>query len=75
MAHFGIAYTNPDVLVPQPGVYYTPMPVYELIINLGIFAVLWKLRSCWRRASGMAHGRHDACLVKRKVVPGLSRSI
>ncbi len=41
---FGFAYTNPNVMVPQLGVYYTPMPVYELIINLGIFAVLWQLR-------------------------------
>ncbi|NOH02617.1 MAG: prolipoprotein diacylglyceryl transferase [Chloroflexi bacterium] len=38
---FGFAYTNPNVMVPQLGVYYTPMPVYELVINLGIFAVLW----------------------------------
>jgi phosphatidylglycerol:prolipoprotein diacylglycerol transferase len=30
--------------VPQLGVYYTPLPVYEIIANLGIFAVLWKLR-------------------------------
>ncbi|HLO14971.1 MAG TPA: prolipoprotein diacylglyceryl transferase [Anaerolineales bacterium] len=41
---FGFAYTNPNVLVPELGVYYTPMPVYELVINLGIFAVLWQLR-------------------------------
>ena len=41
---FGFAYTNPNVMVPQLGVYYTPMPVYELIINLGIFGVLWQLR-------------------------------
>ena len=31
-------------MVPNLGVYYTPMPVYELIVNLGIFAVLWQLR-------------------------------
>src|SRR5512134_3505477 len=41
---FGFAYTNPNVMVPQLGVYYTPMPVYELVINLGLFAVLWQLR-------------------------------
>ena len=41
---FGFAYTNPNVMVPQLGVYYTPMPVYEFVINLGIFAVLWQLR-------------------------------
>src|SRR3972149_6133145 len=39
---FGFAYTNPNVMVPQLGVYYTPMPVYELVINLGLFAVLWQ---------------------------------
>jgi phosphatidylglycerol---prolipoprotein diacylglyceryl transferase len=41
---FGFAYTSPNALVPQLGVYYTPMPVYELITNLGIFALLWQLR-------------------------------
>jgi phosphatidylglycerol:prolipoprotein diacylglycerol transferase len=41
---FGFAYTSPNALVPQLGVYYTPMPVYELIVNLEIFAVLWQLR-------------------------------
>jgi phosphatidylglycerol:prolipoprotein diacylglycerol transferase len=34
---FGIAYTNPSAMVPQLGVYYTPMPVYEIIANLAIF--------------------------------------
>lgn len=43
-APFGIAYTSPNAVVPQLGVYYTPMPVYELVVNLGIFAVLWGLR-------------------------------
>lgn len=41
---FGFAYTNPGAMVPQLGVYYTPMPVYEIVVNLGIFAVLWRLR-------------------------------
>ncbi len=41
---FGFAYTSPNAMVPQLGVYYTPMPVYELVINLGIFAILWQLR-------------------------------
>jgi len=40
---FGFAYTSPNAMVPQLGVYYTPMPVYEIIVNLGIFAVLWQL--------------------------------
>jgi phosphatidylglycerol:prolipoprotein diacylglycerol transferase len=41
---FGFAYASPNAMVPQLGVYYTPMPVYELVANLGIFAVLWQLR-------------------------------
>jgi len=41
---FGFAYTSPNAMVPQLGVYYTPMPAYEIIANLGIFAVIWKLR-------------------------------
>lgn len=41
---FGFAYTSPDALVPKLGVYYTPMPFYEMIVNLGIFALLWHLR-------------------------------
>ena len=41
---FGFAYTSPDALVPKLGVYYTPMPVYEIIVNLSIFAILWQLR-------------------------------
>lgn len=38
---FGFTYTSPNAVVPELGVYYTPMPVYELIVNLGIFALLW----------------------------------
>ncbi|MBP1608447.1 MAG: prolipoprotein diacylglyceryl transferase [Acidobacteria bacterium] len=41
---FGFAYTSPNAMVPQLGVYYSPMPVYEIIANLGIFALLWQLR-------------------------------
>ncbi len=41
---FGFAYTNPNAMVPELGVYYTPMPVYEIIVNVGIFALLWQLR-------------------------------
>ena len=42
---FGFAYTSKHALVPQLGVYYTPMPVYEIIANLLIFTVLWQLRN------------------------------
>ena len=41
---FGFAYTNPNAMVPQLGVYYTPMPIYEIIVNLALFALLWQLR-------------------------------
>jgi phosphatidylglycerol:prolipoprotein diacylglycerol transferase len=41
---FGLAYTQPGAMVPQLGVYYTPTQVYEIVMNLGIFAVIWQLR-------------------------------
>ncbi|GIK37492.1 MAG: prolipoprotein diacylglyceryl transferase [Chloroflexota bacterium] len=41
---FGLAYTSPGAMVPQLGVYYTPTQVYEIIMNLFIFAVLWRWR-------------------------------
>lgn len=41
---FGFAYSNPGAMVPELGVYYTPMPVFEIITNVGIFILLWQLR-------------------------------
>lgn len=41
---FGLAYTSPNAIVQQLGVFYTPMPVYEIIANLLIFTLLWNLR-------------------------------
>ncbi len=41
---FGFSYTSPNAMVPELGVYYTPMPVYEIIANLAIFPLLWRLR-------------------------------
>jgi len=41
---FGFAYTRPGAMVPQLGVYYVPTPVYEIVMNLVIFAVVWRLR-------------------------------
>lgn len=41
---FGIAYANPNAMVPELGVYYTPMPVYEILANLGIFLLIWQFR-------------------------------
>lgn len=42
---FGFAYRNSGAMVPQLGAYYTPTPVYEMIMNLTIFAVVWRLRN------------------------------
>jgi len=39
-----LAYSNSGALVPQLGVYYAPTPIYEIILNLTIFAVVWRLR-------------------------------
>ncbi|HWR66525.1 MAG TPA: prolipoprotein diacylglyceryl transferase [Bellilinea sp.] len=41
---FGLAYTSPDAMVPQLGVFYTPTPIYEILLNSAIFVVLWRLR-------------------------------
>ena len=41
---FGIAYTSPHAMVPQLGVYYTPTPAYEMLMNVAFFAFLWRLR-------------------------------
>lgn len=40
----GFAYISPNAMVPQLGVYYTPTPLFEILMNLGIFALLWRLR-------------------------------
>jgi len=41
---FGLAYTSPEAMVPELGVYYTPTPVYEILLNGAIFFILWRLR-------------------------------
>ena len=41
---FGLAYSNPGAMVPQLGVYYSPTPIYEILMNLTIFVVVWRLR-------------------------------
>jgi phosphatidylglycerol:prolipoprotein diacylglycerol transferase len=41
---FGIAYTNPMAMAPKLGIYYVPTPIYEILMNLGIFALVWSLR-------------------------------
>jgi phosphatidylglycerol:prolipoprotein diacylglycerol transferase len=41
---FGFAYTSPNAMVPQLGIYYTPTPVLEILMNLAIFALVWNLQ-------------------------------
>jgi phosphatidylglycerol---prolipoprotein diacylglyceryl transferase len=41
---FGVAYSHPAAMVPQLGVYYAPTPIYEALLNFGLFALLWRLR-------------------------------
>ena len=40
----GLAYVRPEAMVPELGVYYAPLPLYEGIGNLAILALLWRLR-------------------------------
>lgn len=41
---FGITYLNSGAMVPQLGVAYEPVFLYEMAWDLGVFAVLWALR-------------------------------
>jgi phosphatidylglycerol:prolipoprotein diacylglycerol transferase len=41
---FGITYLNPGAMVPQLGVAYEPVFLYEMAWDLAVFAVLWLLR-------------------------------
>lgn len=50
---WGFIYTNPNALAAQPGVPTHPYPVYEIILNLMIFGVLWKLRSRTTKVPGV----------------------
>ena len=40
----GLAYLRPGAMVPQLGVFYAPMPLYEIVANLVLFAIVWRLR-------------------------------
>lgn len=42
---FGVTYLNEGAMVPQLGVAYEPVFLYEMVWDLGVFAVLWALRS------------------------------
>lgn len=41
---FGVTYLDPGAMVPQLGVRYEPVFLYEMGWDLGVFAVLWWLR-------------------------------
>ena len=41
---FGITYLNPGAMVPEVGVAYEPVFLYEMVWDLGVFALLWLLR-------------------------------
>ena len=42
---FGITYLDPGAMVPQLGVAYEPVFLYEMAWDLAVFALLWRLRS------------------------------
>lgn len=42
---FGVTYLHPGAMVPQLGVAYEPLFLYEMGLALVIFALLWSLRS------------------------------
>jgi phosphatidylglycerol---prolipoprotein diacylglyceryl transferase len=46
---WGVAYVNPGAMAPSLGVAYHPTPAYEMLGDLLIFALLWKLRGRIRR--------------------------
>lgn len=41
---WGFVYLHPNSFVPQKGVAYQPAAVYELLFNIFLFVVLWRLR-------------------------------
>lgn len=45
---WAIRYTNPEADVPDPDVAYQPGALYESLISLAIFAVIWPLRRRFR---------------------------
>ena len=41
---FGVTYLNPGAMVPQLGVAYEPIFLYEMAWDVGLFALLWLMR-------------------------------
>lgn len=46
---WGVTYTNPGSMAPEPGVPFQPVFAYEAIWDLAVFAVLWRLRTRVRK--------------------------
>lgn len=48
---WGFVYTNPRAFIPTEllGVPTHPYPLYDLLLNLGIFAILWRYRTRLRQ--------------------------
>lgn len=42
---WAITYVHPDALAPRLGVPGHPYPLYEIILNLVVFGILWRLRT------------------------------
>ena len=45
---WGFMYTNPNSFAPSHDIAYQPAAVYEAIINIIIFVILWRLRHKFR---------------------------
>ncbi|HEX7475913.1 MAG TPA: prolipoprotein diacylglyceryl transferase family protein, partial [Dehalococcoidales bacterium] len=45
---WGFTYTNPDSFAPRHDVAYQPAAVYEAIINIILFVIMWRLRNKFR---------------------------
>ena len=50
----GVRNTHPDALTPNPDVAYHSGGLYEVILGLAIFAIVWLLRGRLQRPTAMA---------------------
>ncbi len=50
----GVRNTHPDALTPDPDVAYHSGGLYEVILGLAIFAIVWALRGRLRRPTSMS---------------------
>lgn len=70
---FGITYLNPRAMVPQTGVAYEPVFLYEMAWDLGVFALLWWLRPRLR-ADGLLFAAYLALYAVGKFVLTFGRT-